>query len=175
MPRFKIRHVVAAGALALIATVPTAGCAGRTLSPLPVDAAETAPATTAGPTPTASPTGSALPGVAQPPTVRKPTKAKTTKSTAPSPTDCYRTRQVVDVPTTVIDLLGVMCFYTGVILRLQGIDPSQVVTREPADLAVLSYEAGGVDVTFVRRGTVTITIPQEEGQNHTITVVVVQS
>ena len=35
-----------------------------------------------------------------------------------------------------------------------------------------SYEAGVVDLRFVRPGTVTVTIPQDE-QTYTITVVVV--
>ena len=39
-------------------------------------------------------------------------------------------------------------------------------------MAKQSYEAGVVDLRFVRPGTATVTIPQED-QTHTITVVVI--
>jgi hypothetical protein len=46
------------------------------------------------------------------------------------------------------------------------------VTATPTSVAKQSYAAGVVDVRFVRAGTATINIPQED-QTHTITVVVI--
>ena len=45
------------------------------------------------------------------------------------------------------------------------------MTAEPAELVSQSYEAGVVDIRFVRPGTVLVTIPQED-RTYPITVVV---
>jgi hypothetical protein len=172
LPRFKICRFAAAGALALIVIVPMAACGAPGVSPLPVDAGETAPIIAADPTPSASPADSSRPGVAKPATVRKPTKTKPSKPTATSsPDDCRRGRRDLDLQNTVLDLNRWMCFYTGGVLRLQGIGPPDLATWEPAELVVSSYAGGVQDLAFVRPGTATVTIPQE-GQNHTVTVVV---
>jgi hypothetical protein len=47
------------------------------------------------------------------------------------------------------------------------------VTATPADLVAQSYEAGVVDLRFLRPGTVTVRIPQED-RTHTIEVVVIE-
>ncbi|WP_246278301.1 hypothetical protein [Phytohabitans rumicis] len=79
-------------------------------------------------------------------------------------------RYDVDLQNTELALLKSMCFATGAVLRLQGIGPG-LVTVEPASLVSQSYEAGVVDIRFVRRGTVTVNIPQDE-QTYTVTVVI---
>ncbi len=71
---------------------------------------------------------------------------------------------------TEIELLTSLCFGTGAVLRIQGIGPGLVTVDRP-DLVSQQYEAGVVDIRFVRTGTVAVTIPKE-GREHTITVVV---
>ena len=173
----KFRHVAAAGALALIATTPLAACGDPSVSPRPAQAAEiesAAPNQTLATTPSASArAGNSEPGVARQPTRQKPAKTKTAKPTSTKPSGtCYgAVRHDLDLHNTVLDLVKSMCFHTGGILRLQGIGPG-LVTATPRSLVSQSYEAGVVDLRFVRPGTVTVTIPQDE-QTYTITVVVV--
>ncbi|WCN83650.1 hypothetical protein [Micromonospora sp. LH3U1] len=57
-------------------------------------------------------------------------------------------------------------------LRIQGIGPGLVTVDRP-ELVSQQYEAGVVDIRFVRPGTVDVTIPQQD-REHTITVVVRQ-
>jgi hypothetical protein len=61
-------------------------------------------------------------------------------------------------------------FHTGGVLRLK--ESTRLVTSQPASVVSQNYEAGVVDLRFIRPGTATVTIPQNE-QTHTITVVVV--
>jgi hypothetical protein len=174
----KLRHIAAAGALALSATIPLAACGAPSASPRPVQAAESSaavsqtPATTSG---AASPAGTAQPGTARPPNTPKP--AKTTRPASPRPIattptgTCYGAiRHDLDLHNTVLDLQKSMCFHTGGVLRLQGIGPG-LVTATPGALVSPSYEAGVQDLRFLRPGTVTVTIPLDE-QTYTITVVV---
>jgi hypothetical protein len=178
MPRPSIRHLLAAGALALIATAPLAACRADSVSPLPVEVADTVrPATaTANPTPSgtpkAPPTGVSPPHTARPPTGTRPTKTKTVKPTHTKPTSsCLgAVRYDLDLHNTVLDLIKSMCFHTGGVLRLQGIGPG-LVTATPESLVSQNYEGGVVDLRFIRPGTVTVTIPQDE-RTYTITVVV---
>ena len=177
------RHVAAAGALALIATVPMAACGGRSVSPLPVTAADddrvAAPSQAPSTDPrAASPVGSSPPGVVKPPAGAAPTRTKTAKPAPPAPTStkpvstCLgAVRYDLDLRNTVLDLVKSMCFHTGGVLRLQGIGPG-LVTATPESLRSYNYEAGVVDLRFLRPGTVTVTIPQD-GQTYTITVVVI--
>jgi hypothetical protein len=175
--RFPVRHLAAAGALVLISTVPLAAC-GDEVAPLPAEAA--APAvTTAAPT-----TSSAAPPTTPPPSTTttsasprtRPVTTTTTKApvkteTTRPQTSCWGSiRYDLDLQNTELALVRSMCFHTGGVLRLQGIGPG-LVTAEPQRLVTQNYEAGVVDIRFVRAGTVTVTIPQDE-QTHTITVVV---
>jgi hypothetical protein len=100
-------------------------------------------------------------------------KPAPTKPTSTQPTGtCYgAVRHDLDLRNTVLDLVKSMCFHTGGVLRLQGIGPG-LVTTAPGSLVSSSYEGGVVDLRFIRPGTVTVTIPQDE-QTYTITVVVV--
>jgi hypothetical protein len=175
----KFRHIAAAGALALIATVPLAACGDPSVSPRPAQAAgneSTVPDQTPGTTPSASArAGNADPGVARQPAGQKPAKTKTVKpaQTATEPTGtCYgAVRHDLDLHNNELALVKSMCFHTGGVLRLQGIGPG-LVTATPGSLVSSNYEGGVVDLRFVRPGTVTVTIPQDE-QAYTITVVVV--
>jgi hypothetical protein len=68
-------------------------------------------------------------------------------------------------------LVRPMCLRVGSILRLRGTGPG-LVTSEPDTVASQSYEGGVEEIRFVRAGTATVRIPQND-QVHTITVVVV--
>jgi len=198
MRHHMFRHIAAAGALAVIATVPLAACGDASVSPRPAQAAEhetsagretsATPTRTLSTAPRAAPTDNREPGAGQPAGQRPvrtgttgPTRTKTHTSTTtstPTPTStkptgsCYgAVRHDLDLHNTVLDLVTSMCFHTGGVLRLQGIGPG-LVTAAPASLVSRSYEAGVVDLRFVRPGTVTVGIPQD-GQTYTITVVVV--
>jgi hypothetical protein len=171
------RHIAAIGALALIAVAPVAACGAEPLKPLPVQAAGPEPAATVslGPadrpsTPTS--TGSSPPRVAQAPAAPGPVRTTKTPRPDPTPSACFGAiRYDLNLQETELALIKSMCFHTGGVLRLQGIGPG-LVTATPESLRSQSYEAGVVDIRFVRPGTVTVTIPQDE-QTYTITVVVV--
>jgi hypothetical protein len=183
MQHYNFRHIAAAGALALIATVPMAACGGRSVSPLPVQAADddrvaaSSQASSTDPR-ASSPVGSSPPGVAKPRAGAGPAKTTTVKSAPPTSTSTRpisscrgAVRYDLDLRNTVLDLVKSMCFHTGGVLRLQGIGPG-LVTATPESLRAYSYEAGVVDLRFLRPGTVTVTIPQDE-QTYTINVVVI--
>jgi hypothetical protein len=178
----RIRHIAAAGALALTVLAPLAACGDPSVAPRPVQAAESEP-TAASESPATSPgAGTSGPGVARQP-APQPVRTRTVKPAPPRPTtpkpatteptgSCYgAVRYDLDLRNTVLDLVKSMCFHTGGVLRLQGIGPG-LVTATPASLVSQSYEGGVVDLRFVRPGTVTVTIPQDE-QTYTIEVVVV--
>ncbi|MFG1917202.1 hypothetical protein [Micromonospora sp. NPDC048898] len=185
MSRVSLRRLV----VVLAATVGVAACGTDAVSPLPVQPAGPSPST---PTPAATATTpaattSALPvpagspsrppptgarPVATPPT---PTRTRGTPRTTPPPTDATPACQGAvryDLPLadTEIELLRSLCFATGAVLRIQGIGPGLVTVDRP-ELVSQQYEAGVVDVRFVRPGTVAVTIPKD-GREHTITVVV---
>jgi len=168
------RHTVIVGALTLMAAAPLAACAGDPLAPLPPQAASSAPATTASTPATSASLGSAPPRVTTP-VAGNPVRTTTTKTTRPTtkPTStCYgAVRKDVEVQDTELAVVKSMCFHVGGVLRLKGIGPG-LVTATPTSKASQHYEAGVVDVQFVRAGTVTVTIPLDE-ETYTITVVVV--
>lgn len=166
----------------LAATVGVAACGGgEAVSPLPVQPP--------GPT-RSSPTPSAIPAPSTPtvapsrpaPTSGRPvaaaptpTRTRGTPRTTPPPTAAPSACQGAvryDLPLadTEIELLRSLCFATGAVLRIQGIGPGLVTVDRP-DLVSQHYEAGVVDIRFVRPGTVAVTIPKDD-REHTITVVV---
>ncbi|MEH1169746.1 hypothetical protein V6V47_30640 [Micromonospora sp. CPCC 205539] len=169
-----IRRLVVVFAAALTVTA----CGADAVSPLPVQPpgpARSTPAPSAVPTPTASPSRppptSGRP-VAAPPA---PTRTRGTPRTTPPPTEptpaCQgAVRYDLPLADTEIELLRSLCFATGAVLRIQGIGPGLVTVDRP-ELVSEQYEAGVVDIRFVRPGTVAVTIPKE-GRAHTITVVV---
>ncbi|MER7587488.1 hypothetical protein ABTW72_08120 [Micromonospora sp. NPDC127501] len=176
-----LRRVV----VVLAATAGVAACGGAdAVSPLPVQPpgpTRTTPTpftistTSAIPTPTGSPSRppptSARPAAPPP----APSRTRGTPRTTPPPTDATPACQGAvryDLPLaeTEIELLKSLCFATGAVLRIQGIGPG-LVTVDRAELVSQHYEAGVVDIRFVRPGTVAVTIPKD-GREHTITVVV---
>ncbi|WP_328655129.1 hypothetical protein OG598_15805 [Micromonospora sp. NBC_00330] len=180
MSRAPLRRVV----VVLAATVGVAACGADAVSPLPVQAPGPTRTT---PTPSTISTTSAIPASTgspsrPPPTSARPaapppapTRTRGTPRTTPPPTDATPACQGAvryDLPLaeTEIELLKSLCFATGAVLRIQGIGPGLVTVDRP-DLVSQHYEAGVVDIRFVRPGTVAVTIPKD-GREHTITVVV---
>jgi hypothetical protein len=176
----RIRSLASVGVLALIALAPVAACAGEPLNPIPVQAAGAESAEPTGRPPgrpsTSASTAHSPPGTvgstaARQPVRKQPVRTTTTKGSKP-PSSCHgAVRYDVDLQNTELALLQSMCFRAGGVLRLQGIGPG-LVTSTPVSMRSQSYEAGVVDIRFIRPGTVTVTIPQEE-QTYTITVVVI--
>ncbi|MFG1840028.1 hypothetical protein ACGFH8_16450 [Micromonospora sp. NPDC049175] len=182
-----LRRTVASAVTAVAATVAVTACGTDAVSPLPaqprgpsspaasVSAGTTTPTTPVATGRTGSPTrppSSAGRPVPPPPI---PTRTRGTPRTTPPPTDVTPACQGAvryDLPLaeTEIELLKSLCFATGAVLRIQGIGPGLVTVDHP-ELVSQQYEAGVVDIRFVRPGTVAVTIPQE-GREHTITVVV---
>ncbi|MEU5960811.1 hypothetical protein ABZ777_06330 [Micromonospora parva] len=168
----------------LTATVGVAACGADAVSPLPVQppaptrstpAPSPISASTAIPAPTGSPSrpppASTRPSAA-PPT---PSRPRGTPRTTPPPTDATpaclgAVRYDLPLAETEIELLKSLCFATGGVLRIQGIGPGLVTVDRP-DLVSQQYEAGVVDIRFVRPGTVAVTIPKDD-REHTVTVVV---
>jgi len=168
------RHTIVIAALALLAAAPLAACAGDSLAPLPPQAAGSASATTASAPASSTSLGSAPPRVTTP-TAGNPvhtTAVKTTRPTTKPTSTCYGAVRVdLEVQDTELAVVKSMCFRVGGVLRLKGIGPG-LVTATPTSKASQHYEAGVVDVQFVRTGTVTVTIPLD-GETYTITVVVI--
>ncbi|MCX5069865.1 hypothetical protein OOJ91_28880 [Micromonospora lupini] len=181
MSRASFRRLV----VVLTATVGVAACGADAVAPLPVQppgptrSAPTPSAIVAAPA-TPAPTGSPArppPPTSEPPGAAPPRPATTrgTPRTTPPPTAATPACQGAvryDLPLaeTEVELLTSLCFATGAVLRIQGIGPGLVTVDRP-ELVSQQYEAGVVDIRFVRTGTVAVTIPQE-GREHTITVVV---
>jgi hypothetical protein len=172
----RIRHLAIAAALALVAAS-VAACGADPQTPLPVQAASAEPVAVASGSPAPAPsasTGTGTSPAVRPPVAVKPTKTRSKSTPKPDVTStsaCFgAVRHDLDLQTTVLDLQKTMCFHTGGVLRLQGIGPG-LVESEPRSVVSQSYAGGVEDLTFIRPGTATVTIPQE-GQIHTITVVV---
>ncbi|WP_433132115.1 hypothetical protein ACQPWW_12075 [Micromonospora sp. CA-240977] len=181
-----LRRAVAGVLTAFAAVVAVAGCGTDAVSPLPVQPGGPTPSTSP-PTPPTPPTPpvppspvgspSRPPSTAGRPVPVPPTPARTrgTPRTTPPPTDAppaCRGAVRYDLPLaeTELELLRSLCFATGAVLRIQGIGPGLVTVDRP-ELVSQHYEAGVVDIRFVRPGTVDVTIPKED-REHTITVVV---
>lgn len=74
-------------------------------------------------------------------------------------------------PHEAMGLAPSLCIAAGGVLRLNGTGPGTVrIDRE--DLAGQQYEAGVVDVRFLRSGTVVVSVEVGEDDTDTITVVV---
>ncbi|WP_371408705.1 hypothetical protein OG423_28185 [Micromonospora zamorensis] len=174
-----IRRLLAGG-VALVAAVAVAACGGTdAVAPLPVQPpAESRPS----PTPSAIPAPSASPSrppptsgrpIAAPPaptTARGTPHRPTATSTGPTTSCQGAVRYDLPLAETELELLRSLCFATGAVLRIQGIGPGLVTVDRP-ELVSQHYEAGVVDIRFVRPGTVDVTIPQQD-REHIVTVVV---
>ncbi|MFI2648232.1 hypothetical protein [Micromonospora fulviviridis] len=165
--------------LAVLAGVP-ACAADRPVSPLPVRPPAPAASTVgaaAPPTPTApAQEPSTVPPPGRRPAPPPPTRSRTARPAAPAstaqPSACLgAVRYDLVLAETELALLKSLCLAAGGVLRIQGIGPG-LVTVDREDLVSRSYEAGVVDIRFVRTGTVMVTIPQD-GRTYPITVVVV--
>ncbi|AXO37599.1 hypothetical protein [Micromonospora sp. B006] len=178
------RRAAVVAALAVLAGTPA--CADRPVSPLPVRppvtsaAAPSAATTPAALTPAPGVSGVAAPSRATPANSparsRPPAAPRTTRPTPPvrttPPAACLGpVRYDLVLAETELALLKSLCFAAGGVLRIQGIGPGEV-TVDREDLVSRNYEAGVVDIRFVRTGTVVVTIPQD-GRAYPITVVVV--
>ncbi|MGK5739689.1 hypothetical protein [Micromonospora sp. URMC 103] len=178
------RAATAATALALAAAGATA-CGETPVSPLPVRppgptlAASPAagPTSTAPPVPTPRPATSAAPAPTsgRPPPAPVPTRRPASRTPSVSPTGrpsaCLgAVRYDLVLAETELALVRSLCFSPGGVLRIVGIGPGEV-TVDREDLTSRSYEAGVVDVRFLRSGTVGVTIPRD-GRAYTIAVVV---
>ncbi|MFD6682396.1 hypothetical protein [Micromonospora parva] len=168
----------------LTATAGVAACGADAVSPLPVQppaptrstpTPSAISASTAVPAPTGSP--SRPPPASTRPAAAPPTPSRTTGTprTTPPPTDATpaclgAVRYDLPLAETEIELLKSLCFATGAVLRIQGIGPGLVTVDRP-ELVSQQYEAGVVDIRFVRPGTVAVTIPKND-REHTVTVVV---
>ncbi|MEV4763156.1 hypothetical protein AB0J89_11020 [Micromonospora chokoriensis] len=178
-----LRRAVGLVVTALAAVVAVAACGSDAVSPLPVQPPGPSPSTAAVASP---PTPSVTPGASRSPT-RPPPAAEPpmppapirTRGTPPRPTPSPTTptssclgavRYDLPVADTELELLRSLCFATGAVLRIQGIGPGLVTVDRP-ELVSQHYEAGVVDIRFVRPGTVAVTIPKDD-RAHTVTVVV---
>ncbi|MEW1588974.1 hypothetical protein AB0283_26435 [Micromonospora vinacea] len=177
-PRRPFRRLLVGGVV-VVAAAAVAACGADPVAPLPVQPpgeSRPSPTPSANPAPTASPSR-------PPPTSRRPIAAPPARTTArgtprpPAPTSTAPTTSCqgavrFDLPLaeTELELLRSLCFATGAVLRIQGIGPGLVTVDRP-ELVSQHYEAGVVDIRFVRPGTVDVRIPKD-AREHTITVVV---
>ncbi|MEV2240891.1 hypothetical protein [Micromonospora sp. NPDC049891] len=178
------RHRPTALALAVVLVVGAAGCADEPVAPLPVrpPAPSTAPPPVPPSPPTARPSGTpvvaaptvgTVPNTRPTPALRSPTPGRSTRTPTPTATMSETCLGAVRYELPLSDpgpLPTSLCFATGGVLRLTGIGPGEV-TVDREDLVDSQYEAGVVDLRFVRTGTVDVFIPREAG-THVITVVV---
>ncbi|MGW5558763.1 hypothetical protein ACWER9_16245 [Micromonospora sp. NPDC003944] len=180
-----LRRAVGRVVTALAAAAAVTACGSDAVSPLPVQPLGPSASASVLPSP---PTPSVTPGTSRSPT-RPPSAAGRPVPAPPAPT---RTRGTPQRPTsppttptsscqgavrydlpvadTELELLRSLCFATGAVLRIQGIGPGLVTVDRP-ELVSQHYEAGVVDIRFVRTGTVAVTIPKDD-RAYTITVVV---
>ncbi|MET8835200.1 hypothetical protein ABZV78_14970 [Micromonospora sp. NPDC004540] len=177
-PRRRRRR--AAPALAVLAVLAGASaCADRPVSPLPVRPPAPAASTVgaaAPPTTATAPGPSTATPSSRSPAPPAPTRSRTARPAASAstalPSACLgAVRYDLVLAETELALVKSLCFATGGVLRIRGIGPG-LVTVDRTDLVSRSYEAGVVDIRFVRTGTVVVTIPQN-GRTYPITVVVV--
>lgn len=149
-------------------------CSADPVSPLPIDVPIASAPPSSAPAPAPSSVTATSPSPSRTPTIVRPSKPRT-KAPRPSVTTT-RPRSCLGAVRYDIDLAQTeqlprsLCFGAGAVLRLIGIGPGEVSIDRP-DLASSNYEAGVVDIRFLRAGTVAVTIPRT-AEPETITVVV---
>jgi serine/threonine protein kinase len=183
------RRVAAAGLVAmtaaLVAALAADSVAGRGPARAPDQVAGPAPPSTAGPSTggpsTAAPSVAATtrPAVVPPPPVGpeetpSPDASIVPTTSPPTTPACDGPEQFieVDVPETELEPLDPMCFAAGGELRLKNTGPGTVTVEPRLPFASTDYEAGVTDIQFLRPGTVTVTIRQED-RTDTLTVVII--
>jgi hypothetical protein len=170
------RRQLAAVLVALGVSGTAAACgASKVAAPLPIES---------WPTTTAAATGPARSSIAPTTAVaqRPPRPPRGLPTTPPRPSatptatrdaSCLGpVRYELNIAETEFDLLKSLCLTAGAVLRLQNIEPG-LVTVDPGSLVSSSYEAGGVEIVFLRPGTVEVTVPHADRVD-TITVVVIR-
>jgi len=162
----------------VVASLAVAGCGAEPpVSPLPIEAA----ATSAAPSLSAStvPASTMSPSVSRRPVPPKtggtvtssPRPSHTTTSPSARPSSCQgAVVYTIDVANDELALVRGLCLAVGAVLRIENIGPGEVTTDSP-DLVDQHYEAGVVEIRFVRPGTVVVTIPQN-GSPYRVTVVI---
>ncbi|MDG4809160.1 hypothetical protein O7634_20620 [Micromonospora sp. WMMD1120] len=179
------RRAVGRVAIVFVAGVAVTACGADAVAPLPAQPGAPTPSASPSPSPT-PPTPSVTPDTSRPPTrpppaagLPAPPAPTRTRGTPPRPTPAPSTptssclgavRYDLPVADTELELLRSLCVATGAVLRIQGIGPGLVTVDRP-ELVAQHYEAGVVDVRFLRPGTVDVMIPKDE-RTYTITVVV---
>jgi hypothetical protein len=162
---------------ALVLALALTGCGGPLVSPLPIEAPVALPSPSLSRSPSLP--RSAAPTTPPPSTPRRPTSpAPTRRSSSPSsrptpslPAACYGPVRVEMSPHEPMASATSLCIAAGGVLRISGTGPGTVeIDRE--DLADQHYEAGVVDVRFLRPGTVVVTVALDEDSTETITAVV---
>jgi hypothetical protein len=167
-----IRRLAALGLLGLATIVPVAGCGPERLSSLPVQAparqVTATPSAAASASSSRAPVAPPQPAPAPPPVPPRPPNPPV----APTPTgpSCPDPVASAELDVTDSDLPVEMCFQTGGVLRLNGVEAG-AATVEPGDNVGRSWEASIQRFTFRAPGVVTVGFPRGEG-THTITVVV---
>ncbi|MBO3741129.1 hypothetical protein [Actinoplanes flavus] len=175
-----MRGRLTAGVLA--ASLAVAGCGAESpVSPLPTEAATATapvrsaaaePASSAPSVPPSRPSPAATSPTSRRPPVVTPSPSPSRTSTRPpaSPACAGAVVRTIDVAADELALVPAMCLAAGAVLRIENIGPGEVTTDAP-ELVAQHYEAGVVEVRFVRPGTVVVRIPQG-GRTYDITVVV---
>lgn len=170
----------------LAASLAAAGCTVEpAVSPLPTEAASAAapavssatPPRSASAGPTSAGPASASPTVSPRGAERPAGPARTTRPRVPEPTTAASSSScqgavvhTIDLATDELALVPAMCVGPGAVLRIENVGPGEVTTDSP-DLVDQNYEAGIVEIRFLRAGTVVVTIPQA-GEAYDIAVVV---
>jgi len=160
----------------LAASLAAAGCAAEPpVSPLPIEApSSAAPSLTASALPPATrsaiPSATPLRPTPSRPSKRPPRTGRPSRTPSPPPSCEGAVVHTIDLTTDELALVPALCVAAGAVLRIEHIGPGEVTTDAPG-LVAQHYEAGVVEIRFVRPGTVVVTIPQQ-GDSHDIPVVV---
>jgi hypothetical protein len=172
--RRRLAAVLLAGGMA--GTAAACGGGQTAVAPLPIESAATASAATGPVPPSIAPTSAVARPSTRSPRGRPGTPSQPAPTPTPTPTrdaSCLgAVRYELKIAETEFEVLPALCFTAGAVLRLQGIGPG-LVTVDPESLVSSSYEAGVVDIVFLRPGTVEVTIPHAD-RIDTITVVVIR-
>ncbi len=158
------------------------GCSDQLVSPLPVSTAVTATSTpistpATGPSASAANTPAATAAAASPrrtATATRTTRSKPTKTTRPAEPSACMGPVEYNVNTGDELLPGSLCMEVGGVLIVRNIGPGDDngFSVTPESMTDGFYEAGAISTRFVRPGTATVKFPREDGNIHTITVVV---
>jgi hypothetical protein len=158
------------------------GCSDQLVSPLPVSTPVTAtstPTATPATTPSASATNTPVATEAAAPPqssarATRTTRAKPAKTTRPAEPSACMGAVEYNVDTTDEMLPGSLCLEVGGVLIVRNIGPGDDngFSITPESMTDGFYAAGSISNRFVRPGTAIVKFPRENGDIHTITVVV---